>query len=111
MYHGLPVDGQTGKKRDEIVESNSAAQNYGAKEYMAIISLNEMKGGESGLIREIRGGYGFVKRMDSMNVRVGKRITKLTSLFRGGPVTVQIDNSQLALGYGMAGRILVEVNR
>ncbi len=78
---------------------------------MAIISLNEMKRGECGLIRQIRGGYGFDRRMESLNIRVGKRITKVNSLFRRGPVAVQIDHTQLALGYGMASRILVEVNR
>jgi len=78
---------------------------------MAILSLNEMKRAEAGLILEIRGGYGFVKRLESMNIRVGKRITKLTSIFRRGPVTVQVDHTQLALGYGMANRVLVEVNR
>jgi ferrous iron transport protein A len=78
---------------------------------MAVLSLNEMKRGETGFTREIRGGYGFVKRMASMNIRIGKQITKLNTIFRRGPVTIQIDNTQLALGFGMANRILVEVER
>ncbi len=78
---------------------------------MSILSLNEMKRGESGLIREIRGGYGFARRMESMNIRAGKRLIKLSTIFKRGPVTIQIDHTQLALGYGMAQRILVEVTR
>ena len=76
---------------------------------MVVLPLNKMKKGESGLIQEIRGGYDFVRRMESMNVRVGKRITKLSTVFRRGPITIRVDHSQLALGFGMAGKILVEV--
>ena len=78
---------------------------------MDILSLNEMRKGEIRLIREIRGGYGFIKRMESMNIRAGKEIKKLSTIFRRGPVTIQIDRTQLALGHGMANRILVEVKR
>ena len=76
---------------------------------MVILPLNKMKKGESGHIQEIRGGYGFVRRMESMNVREGKRITKLSTVFRRGPITIRVDHTQLALGFGMTGRILVEV--
>ena len=76
---------------------------------MALKQLNQMNKGESGRIMSIVGGYGFVYRMESMNIRVGKRITKLSALFRRGPVTVRLENTQLALGFGMASKILVEV--
>lgn len=78
---------------------------------LSILSLSEMKRGESGLIREIRGGFGLVKRLDSMNIRVGKPVTKVSSILRRGPVTVQVDRAHLALGFGMANRIFVEVKR
>ena len=76
---------------------------------MAVLPLDKIKRGESGLICEIRGGYGFIRRMDAMNIRPGKRITKVSSMFRRGPITIQVDHTQLALGFGMATRILVEV--
>ena len=76
---------------------------------MAVIPLNQMEKGESGIVHEIQGGFGFVRRMESMNIRVGKRITKLSSLFRRGPIAIRLDNTQLALGFGMANRMLVEV--
>ena len=76
---------------------------------MNVIPLVQMEKGESGLIFEIQGGYGFTRRMESMNIRVGKRITKLSSIFRRGPITIRIDHTQLALGFGMANKILVEV--
>ncbi|MBN1686444.1 MAG: ferrous iron transport protein A [Spirochaetales bacterium] len=76
-----------------------------------ILSLNDMKRGESGVIKEILGGHGFARRLESMNIRVGKNITKVSAMFRRGPVTVQADHTRLALGFGMAGRIIVEVKR
>ena len=76
---------------------------------MAVIPLSQMEEGESGLILEIQGGFGFVKRMESMNIRVGKGVTKLSSMFRRGPITIRLDDTQLALGFGMANKIFVEV--
>ena len=76
---------------------------------MAVITLAQMKRGDSGLIIEIRGGFGFVRRMESMNIRIGKRITKQSSMFKRGPITIRLDHAQLALGFGMANKVLVEV--
>ena len=76
---------------------------------MATIPLTQMKERETGFIIEIQGGHGFTRRMGSMNLRVGKIITKLGSVFMRGPVTNRVDNTQLALGFGMAKRIIVEV--
>ena len=69
---------------------------------MAVIPLTRLKEGETGIIVEIRGGFGFMRRMESMNFRSGKKIRKLSSLFRRGPVAVQVDNTQLALGFGIS---------
>jgi len=76
---------------------------------MAVIPLNRMDRGESGRIVGILGGHGIVRRMESMNIRVGKRITKLSSIFRRGPITIGLDNTRVAFGFGMASKILVEV--
>ena len=76
---------------------------------MAVIPLNQMKEGENGIIVEIQGGFGFVRRMESMNIRAGKQVTKLSTIFRRGPITIRLDNTQVALGFGMANKIFVEV--
>ncbi len=70
-------------------------------------SLVQMASGESGLIKEIRAGYGLVSRLASLGIRPGKRITKVSAMFLRGPVTVEVDRVQLAIGYGMARRIIV----
>jgi ferrous iron transport protein A len=40
---------------------------------------------------------------------VGKKVTKVSAQLMRGPVTVRIDNSQVAIGFGMAKKILVEI--
>jgi len=70
-----------------------------------------MQPGEIGAIAEIHGGQGMIKRLQSMGIRPGKKIAKVSSHFWRGPQTVEIGNMQVAVGFGMAKRILVEVKR
>jgi len=76
-----------------------------------IIDLTQMQPGESGVITEIQEGYGFRTRIESMGIRMGKKITKVSSHFWRGPQTIEIDNLQIAIGFGMAKRIFIEVGR
>ena len=75
------------------------------------INLTELKNGESGNIVEIHGGHGFLKRMENIGIRVGKKITKGSSQFLKGPQTVKVDNMQFAIGFGMAKKIFVEIEK
>lgn len=74
-------------------------------------TLTELKPEESGTVIEIRGGHGLVNRLNAMGVIRGKKITKVSSMFMRGPVTVQVNRTMLAVGFGMARKILVEVDR
>ena len=75
------------------------------------IDLTQMQPGEAGIVKEIQGGQGFIRKLQSMGVRPEKKITKVSSHFWRGPQTVEVDNIQIAVGFGMARRILVEVQR
>lgn len=74
------------------------------------VNLVEMKPGQSGTIVAVQGGPGFVDKLSHIGLRMGKKIKKISSVFSRGPVTVCIDNFQVAVGYGKAIRILVEVD-
>ncbi len=74
------------------------------------INLTQMQPGESGIVVEIQGGYGLVKKVQSMGIRPGKKITKLSSHFWQGPQTVAVGRARVAVGYGMAKRIFIEAN-
>ena len=76
-----------------------------------IVSLVDMKAGETGVVVDIQGGHGINARVQSMGIRIGKEIKKIESHFWRGPQTVMVDNFKVAIGYGMSVRIFVEVNR
>lgn len=76
-----------------------------------IIDLTQLQPGETGIVEEIQGGQGIRSKLQSMGVRPGKKITKVSSHFWHGPQTVEVDNMQIAMGFGMARKILVEVKR
>lgn len=77
---------------------------------MRNIDLTQMRAGQSGVIVGIMGGRGMNARLDALGVRVGKRITKVSSMFMRGPVTIGLGRSRIAIGFGMAKRVLVEVD-
>jgi ferrous iron transport protein A len=77
---------------------------------MPIKKLGDLRSGESGKIARINGGYGMVKRLAALNIRPGQQIKKLNSSFIRGPVTIEVNRIQIAIGFGMANRIIVEVD-
>ncbi len=75
------------------------------------IDLTQMRTGETGLVIEIQGGYGLIRKVQSMGLRPGKKITKISSHFWRGPQIIKVDNIEVAIGFGMAKRIFVQVER
>jgi Fe2+ transport system protein FeoA len=76
---------------------------------MALTDLTQMRIGQNGTIVEIQGGFGLRNRLQSMGVRPGKKITKVSGFFMRGPITVSIENMEVALGFGMGKKVIVEV--
>ncbi len=74
------------------------------------LSLVDMKPGQCGVISDVTGGAGFKTKLSHIGLHRGKQIMKVGSIFKRGPVTVCVDNFQVAVGYGKAIRIMVEVN-
>jgi ferrous iron transport protein A len=76
-----------------------------------IRSLVEMETGGKGEIVRIDGGEGMVKRLWVLGVVPGKRIEKVSSIIGKGPVVIRLGQQEIALGRGIAQRILVRVER
>jgi len=74
------------------------------------ITLAQMQTGQSGVVVQIQGGRGLVSRFSALGIREGKRITKVSSMVMRGPVTIQVDRAQVAIGFGMARRIIVQTD-
>jgi len=73
-------------------------------------TLARISSGQTCTVIRIEGGHGLVRRLQALGIRPGKRITKVSSMFGRGPVTINIDRSQVALGFGMAGKIVVDLD-
>jgi len=73
-------------------------------------TLARMRAGQSGIVVQLQGGHGLVDRLSALGVIPGKRITKISSTLMRGPVTVEIDRTRLAIGFGMASKILVQLD-
>jgi ferrous iron transport protein A len=78
---------------------------------MTTKDLTQLEEGETGVVVGIHGGYGLLHRLESLGIRVGKKVTKISSQLMRGPVTVRIDNTEVAMGFGMARKILVEIEK
>jgi len=74
------------------------------------VTLAQMPTGQSGVVVEIRGGHGLVSRLSSLGIRPGLRVTKISSMLMRGPVTIQVGNAQLAIGFRMAMDVIVELD-
>jgi ferrous iron transport protein A len=75
-----------------------------------LITLRQIQAGQSGVVAYIEGGHGLVNRLNALGIRPGKRITKVSSMLMHGPVTIQLDSTQVAIGFGMANKIIVKLD-
>ncbi len=75
------------------------------------LTLAQMRTGQTGTVVGVLGGRGLIGRLDALGIRPGKKVTKLSSTLFRGPVTFRIDNAQVAVGFGMATKIIVEADK
>ena len=74
-----------------------------------LIPLTDLDEGESGKVVEIAGGRGVYQKLDAMRITIGVRVKKMSSLMLRGPVVIVVGNTQVAIGRGMANKVMVEV--
>ncbi len=73
-------------------------------------TLAQMRVGQSGIVVQVQGGHGLMNRLSALGIIPGKRVTKISSMLMRGPVTVEVDRTQIAIGFGMASKIVVQPN-
>ena len=74
------------------------------------VTLTGMQPGQSGIVLQIQGGHGMTNRLAALGIMPGKRVTKISSMLMRGPVTIEVDRVQVALGFGMARRVMVRLS-
>ncbi len=76
-----------------------------------IVKLTELRAGNTGQIVAIEGGRGAKRNVENIGIRVGKTIKKISQQLGRGPVVIQSGKAEIALGFGMAQKVLVEVKK
>jgi Fe2+ transport system protein FeoA len=75
-----------------------------------LVTLAQLQTGQSGIVVQIQGGRSLVNRLNALGIILGKRITKISSMLMRGPVTAEVDRVQVAIGFGMANRVIVKLD-
>jgi len=76
---------------------------------MKRISLIQLPRGKKAKVVEILGGSALQNRMMGMGIYPGKEIIKQSHFVLKGPVTIKTGRSLVALGHGMAVKVIVEI--
>jgi len=71
-----------------------------------IVPLSELGPGESAVVVDIAGGSGLRSKLYSMGLAPGV-IIRVLERFPVGPVVIEAGGTRLAVGKGMAAKILV----
>ena len=74
------------------------------------LALSQMQAGQTGTVIQILGGRGLIRRLEALGIRPGKKVTKISSTLFRGPITLRTNQTQVAIGFGMASRIIVELD-
>ena len=76
---------------------------------MKEVSLLQLKVGHKARVLNILGGNGLENKLMSMGVYKNKEVSKLSHIGLKGPVVIKVGRSILALGHGIAEKIIIEV--
>jgi Fe2+ transport system protein FeoA len=71
--------------------------------------LSEVAQNKYFIIKEINGGKGLIKKLESLGIRKDVLLKKVSSITQKGPVVIEFvsTKAQVAIGYGMAKKIFV----
>jgi len=75
------------------------------------IDLTRIRQGEKGRVIDIQGGWGLLRKLEALGIRQGTEIVKVSSQLMRGPITIRVGNTQVAIGFGMARKIMVEYKK
>ena len=73
-----------------------------------IITLDRSKENQKVKVVNISGGWGIRQRLGCLGIHPGDMLTIMNSAIMQGPILVKIHGNQVALGRGIARKILVE---
>ena len=73
-----------------------------------VMTLDKVKENQKVKVISISGGWGVRQRLGCLGIQPGDMITIKRSAIMQGPILIKIHGNQVALGRGVASRVLVE---
>ena len=71
--------------------------------------ITKIKTGKLSTVIDIKGDETIINQLESMGIRPGVILKKVSASFFRGPIILEKDFMQIALGYNMATQIFVKV--
>jgi ferrous iron transport protein A len=71
------------------------------------ITLNCAQRGDEVEVLELTGGWGIRQRLSQIGIHRGDRLSVKHSAMFGGPIVVEVQGTEMALGRGMARHVTV----
>jgi ferrous iron transport protein A len=71
-------------------------------------TLDQVNENKKATVIDIRGGQGIRQRLGQMGIHPGDTITMLRIGALRGPILIEVHSSQVALGRGIASKVIVE---
>ena len=72
------------------------------------VTLTDLAAERPARVRELRGGHAQKQRLDAMGIALGSVLVKQSSFFTRGPVVLEVGQTRIALGRGVASKVIVE---
>jgi len=72
------------------------------------IDLTQVESDTKGRVVKILGGRRMLRKLETLGIRIGCEIEKVSSHMMYGPVVVKIGSTRAAIGHGMAKKIIVK---
>lgn len=74
-----------------------------------MLSLIELKDNQIAKIIGLEGGRGAGEKLQNLGLRVGVSVKKIRGMFSHGPIIVKAGQTEIALGRGLAAKVIVEI--
>lgn len=70
-------------------------------------TLDTVDAGQSAVVSDIRGGWNVRQRLNQMGIHVDDVLEVRRCCSMGGPILIRVHGTEVALGRGLAGKIVV----
>ena len=73
-----------------------------------VLTMDRVGVGIQVRVVEIQGGWGLRQRLSRLGIHAGDKVLIKRSGIMGGPILIRVHGTEVAVGRGMARRVLVE---